>query len=470
MFQNLEIIDSPNLEIKYSPNLANDHSPNVLRSAIMLIMLEKYKIHNLFKAGLKEFIQSDPHLSTLSQQKYQYEANWWAEMYLDTPGIYILTGGRQVGKSTSCKLLIKHCLQNKVFTGSGIFYLPCQEIWDPKSLGQTIRFILEEFGNERFLLIIDEITFVENWDRVIFALAEEGYFKKGLCLLTGSDTSILKEAAVRFPGRRGKATKTDFHFYPLSFHDYVKLVSTKKISPERLHELFGTFLQCGGYLRAINDFAESNSISQATYLTYEQWIRGDILKRGLREETLLAIIAELIRTGVSQISYNKLTAKVGLIDKDTLIEYCNVLERMDVLFHLKAYDQNTKRGFPRKDRKFHFYDPFIYHVLYRWAFREGYLEEMSSESEIVEAVVASHCYRHGNTYYFKGQGEVDVIRLVNKTVQAIEVKWSNKLRDNDLKTLKQFKNAVILTKQGVKGKMDDVRTIPVQQYLYDSET
>jgi len=226
-------------------------------------------------------------------------------------------------------------------------------------------------------------------------------------------------------------------------------------------------LQCGGYLRAINDLAENNEISQATFLTYEQGVRSDILKRGLREETLLAIVAELIKTGVSQVSYNKLTAKVGLIDKNTLIEYCNLLERMDVLLHLQAYDQNSKRGFPRKDRKFHFYDPFIYQTLYRWVMREGYLGDMNLENTMVEAIVASHCYRLGKTYYFKGQGEVDVIRLVDQNIQAIEVKWSNQLRQSDLKMLKQFNNSVILTKQTFKGKIEEIEALPVFQFLYD---
>ena len=55
---------------------------------------------------------------------------------------------------------------------------------------------------KKFLLIIDEVTFVKDWDRVIKALADEGLFEHGLCILTGSDCLILKEAAQRFPGRR----------------------------------------------------------------------------------------------------------------------------------------------------------------------------------------------------------------------------------------------------------------------------
>ncbi len=430
-------------------------------------MIEKYQNHNRFREDLDEFIQSDPHLYTLSLQKFKYEANWWRKLDFDIPGIYILTGGRQVGKSTSCKLLIKHCLLKNIFTPETIFYFPCQEIWDAKSFSQTIRYFLDEIGKKRFLLIIDEVTFVEKWDRVIFSLAEEGYFRNGVCLLTGSDTSILKEAAMSFPGRRGKADETDFHYYPLAFKEYVNLVGPNATSLEDLQVHFENYLKCGGYLRAINDLAETNEISQATFLTYEQWIRSDILKRHLREESLLAIVAELIKTGVSQISYNKLAAKVGLIDKDTVINYCNLLERMDVLLHLQAYDQNNRRGFPRKDRKFHFIDPFIYQTLYRWASREGYLDKIHLENIVVEATVASHCNRFGKTYYFKGQGEIDIIRVLNRTAQAVEVKWANQIRPTDLKMLKQFKNSIILTKQPFEGKIEEINALPVYKFLYE---
>ncbi len=127
------------------------------------------------------------------------------------------------------------------------------------------------------------------------------------------------------------------------------------------------------------------------------------------------------------------------MSKDTCIDYCHLLERMDVLITLQSFDQNNKRGFPRKDRKFHFLDPFIYQVIYQWAHREGFINHIELESTLVEATVASHCHRTKKTFYFKGQGEIDVITLQANHIQAIEVKWANQLRSTDLKMLTQFK-------------------------------
>lgn len=430
-------------------------------------MLNKYINHNQFRNTFDRFTKTDPHLLALSELKYQHSSDWWRRINLSTPGIYILTGGRQIGKSTSCKLLIKYCLENQIFTPNEILYLPCDEIFDAKDLSEILRYFFNTIENAKnFLLIIDEITYVKNWDRVIKALADEGYFKQGICLLTGSDTLILKEAAMRFPGRRGKSDQSDFHLYPLSFAEYVKLRSSH--SETDLHQqeqYFKDYLICGGYLRAINDYAELGKVSTATYLTYEQWLRGDLLKQGKNENTLLMLIQALLTVGVSPISYTALTQKIGQISKDTCIDYCQILERLDMLITLQAFDQNKKQGFPKKDKKFHFTDPFILRMLEHWLKHEKYSTISFPESMIVEACVATHCYRLDKTFYFKGQGEIDVIWLHVNKVQAIEIKWSNQLRSNDLKTLKSFDNSLILTKTPHVGQIEHITSIPVYEFL-----
>ena len=346
--------------------------------------------------------------------------------------------------------------------------MPCDEIFDARELSIVLRSFLERVQASPFLLIIDEITFVKDWNRVIKALADEGYFTRGICLLTGSDTLMLKEAAMGFPGRRGKASQVDFHLYPLSFYDYVTLVgSKKKPAMEKLANHFRQYLQCGGYLRAINDLATEGEVTTSTYLTYEQWIRGDFLKQGRKEEYLMSVLQALLTVGVSQVSYSKLAQKIGELGKDTLIDYCRMLERMDLLVTLRAYDQNKKQGFPRKDRKFHFADPFIYHTLCGWLKQEGYFYAAVPESTLVEAAVVSHCQRMGKVFYFKGQGEIDVIWLRDKIVQAIEVKWADQVRPSDLKMLSHFENALLLTKHTHAGTQNGIPTLPVYGFLYE---
>ncbi len=446
-------------------------------------MFEQFDFHNRFKQGIEVFLCEDPQLRALSRLRYQYSASWWHHLSLDTPGIYILTGGRQIGKSTSCKLLIAHCLTQKTFASSNILYLPCDEIYDATTLRQYLTEFLDNTQNQPFLLIIDEITFVKNWDRVIKSLADQGRFYSGVCLLTGSDSLILKEAAMSFPGRRGNGNQTDFHILPLTFADYVNLVMPelvfdKKIQPpanhiEQLSILFHQYLQCGGYLRAINDLAEHGHVLLATLQTYEQWIRGDFLKQGKKETYLLDVLQALLSLGVSQISYSGLTQKIASMSKETCLDYCDLLKRMDIIFDLQAYDQNTKLGFPKKARKIHFCDPFIRRAIQQWLIREGYTNSIQDKSQyesiLVESIVANYCARQGKAFYFKGQGEVDVIyRLNNKTI-AVEVKWAHQVRPADLKTLqqmvKQCQDVMLLSKTGNTGNSEGIHFLPVYQFL-----
>ena len=429
-------------------------------------MRETSVIHNQFREGITAFEQQDPHLKALAQMQYSYQFHWWQELSMETPGIYMLTGGRQVGKSTSCKQLLLHCLQQKFFSAEQLLYITCDEIFDAHTLSDTLRYHIDKMPEGLFFIIIDEIIFVENWDRVIKALADEGIFKRGLCLLTGSDTLILKEATMRFPGRRGNATKTDFHLYPLSFREYVGLcVTEKKPTDELLYQHFQDYLQCGGYLRAINDMAEHQKVLPATFTTYEQWIRGDFIKQRKNEDILIAILRALLTINVAPVSYSALTQHIGLISKETCIDYCQLLKRMDVLTTLGAFDQNKKIAFPRKAQKFHFNDPFIVRAIHHWLEKEGQANQMPDDSILVEACVASHIQRTAKTFYFKGQGEVDVIRFENNMVEAIEVKWAKQLRSHDLKTLKNFHNAVILCKQPHTGKIEHMTAMPVYRYL-----
>lgn len=166
-------------------------------------------------------------------------------------------------------------------------------------------------------------------------------------------------------------------------------------------------------------------------------------------------------------SDSSLTQKAGLMSKETLIDYCHMLERMDIIFILKAFDQNNKRAFPKKAMKIHFMDPFIAATINRWLQREGLADHCMAESELVEATVASHCYQSVKTFYYKAQGEVDVLTFNDQTVQAFEVKWTNQLRPSDIKALKHLKNAVILKKQPGEGVIDTIPAVPVYDWLYN---
>ncbi|MBI5527900.1 MAG: ATP-binding protein [Deltaproteobacteria bacterium] len=437
-------------------------------------MIDEFRLHNLFLQSVEAFERDDPHLSSLHGLPIVHPLDWWRGLGVERPGVFILTGGRQIGKSTSTKLLIRHALRDLGLPAAAILYLPCDSVVDHVHLVRILRHFLDSLPDKAlpFLLVVDEVTFVKEWPRAIKALADEGRFRRGICVITGSDTALLRDAALAFPGRRGESETADFHLMPIPFGEYAELAEpalpgTEPARAERLHVLFRNYLVCGGYLRAINDLHAHGEVRPATYATFEQWVRGDFLKRGRSEATLLSVLLQaILDVGVSQVSYSGLTGRVGTVGKETVMDYCGLLERMDVLLVLQAYDQNRHRGSPKKARKFHFVDPFIRGTIRRWLAREGAPAGGDDEAPAVEACVAAHLRRAGPVYYFKGHGEIDAVSLAGGRPSFIEVKWSDRVRLADLAQLARMKEGVVLTRDVVEGAVEGVPAVPTPSFLH----
>ena len=61
-----------------------------------------------------------------------------------------------------------------------------------------------------------------------------------------------------------------------------------------------------------------------------------------------------------------------------------------------------------------------------------------------------------------------MVSLLGRQPFAIEVKWSEQLRPNDLKTLRQFSKNIVLHKAIHSGKVDGIDAVPVYDFLYNA--
>jgi hypothetical protein len=305
----------------------------------------------------------------------------------------------------------------------------------------------------------------------------EGWFRRGFCLVTGSDTVVLEDAARSFPGRRGEAAQSDFHLLPLSFHGYVSLVEPRLIGDPELHltalqRLFAQYLRCGGYLRAINDLARHGEVATSTVKTFQQWIQGDFQKRRKNRSYLLILLKSLVETNVSQITYSRLAERTGVISKQTRIDYCRLLERMDLMSTLQAFDQNSRSGFPRKAMKINLADPFISLTVVDVLLEERMIAASPlTESQRVEATVAAQYSRRCPTYSITAEGEIDLVVITRSGLVPIDVKWSGPIRQRDLKQLKKYPEALIVARSASTGRIDSVPMYPLPLFLvkYPSE-
>ncbi len=268
-----------------------------------------FDIHNLQLESVKAFQDNDPQLRTLKKQTLIHRDRILDEFPQKIPGIYALTGGRQIGKSTLMKQWMLE-LMNSGTNPNAIYYLTGEYIEDHHKLLHIINRVFADMPKQQLhFLIIDEVTYIKDWDKCIKFLADAGRFDNTVVMLTGSDTMMLQTAIKRFPGRRGKAQKVNFHMYPLSFKETITLKNNialpDKISVDPinlsekeinlLYTEFDEYLIHGGFLTAINDFATHHSILDATLATYSEWISGDMLRAGKNERYLREISRAIIK-------------------------------------------------------------------------------------------------------------------------------------------------------------------------------
>ncbi|MFC1708252.1 ATP-binding protein [Planctomycetota bacterium] len=440
--------------------------------------------HNTHLDDPAEFRQRDPQLRLLAREPLVHEPAMLRVLPVDTPGIYTVGGGRQVGKTTLLKLWMARLLELGV-QPRNVTFLTGELIDDHHVLLRLMQEQLQESepSGLRFLLL-DEVTYVRDWDRAVKYAADAGMLERTVVVITGSDLLVVKEARRRLPGRRGLADKVDFQLQPLSFREAVELKvspnelsslleATCKPSPEELDLLFREFDQYlihGGYLTALNDMARHGAIRAATLCTYSDWIRGDMGKRGKQEPYLREVLGALVKRYGSQITWNALGRDLSIDHPKTVADYCELLASMDAVFIQPALVEDKLCGAPKKARKVTFSDPFIYHAVRAWLSPTGdpytmqilpLMDDPEQCSRLVEACVATQLRRLYPTYYIKSVGEVDVAFVSAGRFWPVEVKWSRQLRPKDLKQIRKYENGRILARTRSPGALEGVPVQPL---------
>lgn len=440
--------------------------------------------HNTHLENPTGFAEQDPQLRWLSRQTYQYRSELLDDLAVATPGIYTLGGGRQIGKSTLLKQWMNELLKSDVVPET-ITFFSGELINDHNSL---LGLIQTQLGNTPTAavnyLIIDEVTYIQQWDKAVKYAADAGMLEQTVLMLTGSDLGLIRDARMRFPGRRGRAEVVDFHMYPLSFRECLNLknpgINVTEIicqpggveadTLDTIYKEFDQYLLHGGYLTALNDLAEYGQIDKTTLNIYSDWIRGDVMKRGKQESYLREILTAIIKRYNSQVTWNALARDLSIDHPKTVADYIDVLVNMDAVFVQSALLEDKLVAAPKKARKLMFCDTFIFHAVHAWV--NPAIDPYNSQilplvhdpewaSRLVEAAVITHHRRFYPTYYIKARGEVDVAYIKKGQCCPVEVKWTNQLRPKDIKQVSQYPQGEIWTKTRFRGDINTVKTYPL---------
>jgi len=390
--------------------------------------------------------------------------------YFFEKGNKVIIGPRQVGKTTYLKLSILDLLE-KGINPRNVMYFSCDLLRNYREIIEVIRTFERLSMGEKYVFL-DEVTFVNEWERAIKFFLDSPLSRNINLYVTGSTSAGIKRES--FPGRPIKIEE----FLPLSFRKVVFLLKPEfkgiveklkaPTTPEEIYknaldlypyydELMNAFyfyLNSGGYPRAIYELMDGE-ISLDTYEMIYNATIFDITKLGRSERIALSIVLGILRRYGDRVSLNSLAKELEIGAHTTVRDY---LELFEELFIGRNYFQADLKSFApllRKERKVYFIDPLVVNTFSR---HFGFDVDISKK---IEGVVGEHLKRNFETYFFYGKREVD---FVTKRF-GVEVKWQNKVKASDFPRV-GIKNKLLLSKKDmefVEGR--NLVIIPVPLFL-----
>lgn len=434
-----------------------------------------------------DLVLDNPYLSELKQQKFIYKHPLLKNFPKDKNAVLTLRGPRRIGKTTLLLQIIQRLLLKEGIDPQNVMFYPSDTLVDFKELLTLLSTYLDYIrprSKERIYIFLDEISFVKDWQRAIKYLVDQGKFKNGLLLITGSNILDLRFSAERMPGRRGEVFPWDIKFLPLTFREYLTLVVPDNLPEDYftansnlplLRKHFQDYLLVGGFPTTVNEYYQKGYLSPQTYEIFLSWIEGDLHQVGKSEETAYNIFRRLFVHLTSKVSFYKLSREAGLVSHETTKDYLEIFEKMFLTFHLSHLTIEQKKVEPRKNRKFYFLDPFIYNTLK--AKVDGFVHQAFSYSReklntsllpvLLENAAASHLYR----FYpqaFVGEtslGEIDIVGFKENKYFYHEVKYQRKVETQEFKTLQEkvARPLTVLTQKNYhEGK---IYLIPAEAFL-----
>ena len=346
---------------------------------------------------------TDRHLSSMRAMPFQRDFPFIPR----DPGLYIIRGPRQIGKSCWLKSML-----SQLAPTHRCFYLSCEHLETHQELGEFLKSV-----RDHDVVLLDEVSFVKDWDRAIKHAVDSGYPR--ILVVTGSHAHDLKRGADRMPGRFDGGG--EFSLLPMSFAEFQKARQQAGwTSEDRLAELRAYF-RVGGFPTAVAEAGPAGKRPKKAINTYWKWLSGDAVRLGKQESLLQEILIQLALTTQTPTSLQTLAKKTRIGSHNTVQDYLSVLDSCFALRTLHAVDIDTGAYRFRKDRKFYFSDPLLYWMALDLS---GQLPPDDVESRLAELVAHEHLFRCQKRfgYHSNDSGEVD---FVLPKRWAIEVKWSD---------------------------------------------
>lgn len=290
-----------------------------------------------------------PHWDDLKTTRFVFEQYFGLSLLPEEPGIIMVRGPRQYGKSTWLEQKIVDTITE--FGPGAALYLNGDEIADRTELMNEIKALIELFNPNAKVkrLFIDEITAIDDWQKTIKRLADAGDLKNILLVTTGSKAADLRRGIERLPGRKGKLDRTNYIFTPVSYAEFLK-----KCGDFFKEDALWAYLLSGGSPIGINAIAETGRLPEYVISIVSDWILGEFSASGRSRSHLLAVLQNLYRMAGTPIGQAKLARESGLSNNTMAQGYIDLLADLLTVMPAFPYDPQRKITLFRKPCKYHF--------------------------------------------------------------------------------------------------------------------
>jgi len=323
----------------------------------------------------------------------------------------IVTGARQVGKSTLFRMILEG-------RNESTLQLNCDEPEVREMLTQANTQELNLLIGSNRIVVIDEAQRVENIGMTLKRITDN--FPGIQLLVTGSSSFELQNKLNEpLTGR-----KFEYHLYPLSTGELLAsqgLLSVKQSLENRL--IFGS------YPDVLNHEEDSKELLHNLANSY---LYKDLLNlEGIRRPALLhKLLTALALQVTSEVSYNELAQTVGT-DNKTVEKYIDLMEKCYIIFKLNGFSRNLRTELKRA-KKIYFYDNGIRNAILQNFAPLSLRQDAGALWEnfiISERIKANHYNgRYANSYFWRTnqQQEIDYIEECDGQFSLFEMKWNAK--------------------------------------------
>jgi predicted AAA+ superfamily ATPase len=343
----------------------------------------------------------------------------------------VLLGPRQVGKTT----LIENLVANK-----NVLFLNGDDPQTRLRMADAAFLFLKEIVSDYEVIVIDEAQRIKNIGVAVKMLIDAKLNKQ--FILTGSSSLDLgNEINEPLTGR-----KWEHQLFGLSWNE-VKNHYTFGKSYERLEE----FLIYGMYPEVVTGDRKQKILVQlaGSYLYKDILELVNIKKSDLLMKLLHALALQL----GSEVSYNELSKILG-VDRMTVVNYIDLLEKAFVIFRLHPYTTNQRNEITSKP-KIYFYDNGIRNAIIGQFSPLQNRQDVGAlfENFIISEKIKKLSYQgfYGKIHYWRNtqQAEIDFLEIIENEITAYEIKYNPNKKVIFTKTFTEKyhpKNTIVINK------------------------